>query len=81
MDKEKRDFIIKRGILGIGLPVAILMSITVGFQVPGYLFKLQSFNFKTFLISLLIFIPVFLAAGYFWGIFVYKYMRRNIKHF
>ena len=77
MDKNKKDFIIKRGVLGTGLPVGILMSITVGFQVPGYLFKLQSFNLKIFLLSLLFFIPVFLFAGYFWGILVYKYARKK----
>jgi hypothetical protein len=77
MDKAKRDFIIKRGVLGTGLPVGILMSITVGFQVPGYLFKMQGFDFKAFLLSLLIFVPVFLIAGYFWGILVYKYSRKN----
>ena len=77
MDKDKKDFIVKRGILGTGLSVGILMSLTVGFQVPGYLFKLQSFNFKTFLFSLGFFIPVFLIAGYFWGVVVYKYTRRK----
>jgi len=81
MDKNKRDFIIKRGVLGIGLPVAILMSITVGFQVPGYIFKLQNFNFKTFLFSLVIFTPVFLVAGYLWGVLVYKYARRDRRQF
>jgi len=77
MEKDKKDFIVRRGILGVGLPVGILMSINVGFQVPGYLFKLRSFNFKIFLLSLFFFIPVFLAAGYFWGILVYKYTRKK----
>ena len=79
MDKEKKDFVIKRGVLGTGLSVAILMSITVGFQVPGYLFKLQGFSLKTFLVSLFLFTPVFMGAGYFWGLFVYKYMRKDIN--
>jgi len=77
MEKNKKDFIIKRGVLGTGLPVGILMSITVGFQVPGHLFKLQSFNFKTFFLSLFLFVPVFLVAGYFWGILVYRYTRKK----
>ena len=29
MEKEKREFILKKGVLGIGLPVALLMSVTV----------------------------------------------------
>jgi len=77
MDKNKKDFIIKRGILGTGLPVGILMSITVGFQVPGYLFKLQSFNFKTFFLASFFFVLVFLTAGYFWGILVYRGARKK----
>ena len=81
MEKEKRDFVIKRGVFGIGLSVAILMAVTIGFQVPGYLFKLQSFNFKTFLVSLVIFTPIFLIAGYFWGILVYKYSSKNRERF
>ncbi len=77
MDKEKKDFIWKKGVLGVGLPVALLMSMTAGFQVPGYLFKLQSFNVKTFLMALLLFIPVFMIVGYFWGILVYKFTRKK----
>jgi hypothetical protein len=73
MNKEKKDFIIKRGILGTGLPVALLMSLTAGFQVPGSLFKLQSFNWGTFLTSLLVFTPIFLITGFFWGTIVYRY--------
>ena len=76
MDKKKKDFVIQRGVLGTGLSVAILMSLTAGFQVPGYLFKFQSFNFKTFLISLFLFTPIFLVAGYFWGIIVYQYTKK-----
>ena len=77
MDKAKKDFIWKKGVLGVGLPVALLMSMTAGFQVPGYLFKLQSFNVKTFLMALLLFIPVFMIVGYFWGILVYKFTRKK----
>ena len=77
MDKDKKDFIIKRGVLDTGLSVAILMSVTIGFQVPGYLFKLQSFNFKTFLLFFVFFAPVFLSAGYLWGVLVYKYARKK----
>lgn len=77
MDKAKKDFIIKRGVLGTGLSVAILMSVTIAFQVPGYIFRLQGFNLKTFIVSLVLFIPIFSIAGYFWGILVYN--RRHIK--
>ena len=76
MDKDKKDFVIKKGILGVGLPVAILMSVTAAFQKLGYLFKVQGFDFKTFLFFLSFFIPIFVAAGYFWGIVVYKYIRK-----
>lgn len=77
MNKEEKDFIVKRGILGVGLPVAILMSVTTGFQVPGYFFRLQGFNLRTCLSSLIIFVPIFLVAGYFWGKIVYKFMRKK----
>ncbi len=78
MEKEKRDFILKKGVLGVGLPVAILMAVTTGFQVPGYLFKFQAFNVKTFLVCLAIFTPIFMAAGYVWGIFVYRITRKKL---
>lgn len=77
MDKQKKDFVIKRGVLGIGLPIAVLMAVTTGFQVPGYLFKLQSFNFRIFLVSLAVFTPIFMVAGYFWGIVVYRFTHKN----
>ncbi len=77
MEKEKKDFILKKGVLGVGLPVAFLMALTVSFQVPGYLFRLQSFNFKTFLICLALFTPVFSAAGCLWGILVYGFTHKR----
>ena len=77
MDKAKRDFVFKRGVLGVGLPVAVLMSLTMGFQVPGALFKLQGFQFRTFLIALILFTPLFMAAGFLWGIFVYNFTSRR----
>lgn len=77
MDKEKRDFVFGRGVLGVGLPVAILMSVTTGFQVPGYRFKMQAFDPKTFAISLVLFLPIFMIAGYFWGILVYKFRKKK----
>ena len=77
MDKDKVDFVIKKGVLGIGLPVAVLMAVTTGFQVPGYIFKLQGFNLKTFLMALAIYTPIFLVAGYFWGMFVYRFTRKK----
>lgn len=76
MEKEKKDFVIKRGVLGMGLPVSLLMAITTGFQVPGYLFRFQGFNTKNFLLALVLFTPVFLVAGYFWGILVYKFTHK-----
>ena len=77
MDKAKKDFVLKKGMLGVGLPVAVLMAVTTAFQVPGYLFKLQGFNLKTFLVSLVIFTPIFLAAGAIWGVVVYKFTHKN----
>lgn len=77
MDKHKKDFIIKRGVLGTGVSVAILMSVTTAFQVPGYLFKLQSFNLKTFFVSLVLFVPIFSIAGYFWGYLVYNRVHKK----
>ena len=68
MDKDKKDFVIKKGVLGVGLPVAILMSVTAAFQSPGSLFRVQSFDLKTFLFFLSFLIPIFMVAGYFWGI-------------
>ena len=57
------------------MPVAVLMAITTGFQVPGYLFKLQGFNLKTSLIALVLFTPIFMAAGYVWGLVVYRFSK------
>ena len=77
VNKTKRDFVLKKGVLGLGLPVALLMSLTVSIQVPGHLFKLQGFNFKTFVTALALFTPIFIVAGYVWGRVVYKYIRRD----
>ena len=77
MDKTKQEFIWKRGVLGVGFPVAILMALTLSFQVPGYLFHLEGFNFKRFMIGLVVFVPVFSVAGYFWGVIVYRLKQRR----
>ena len=77
MDRAKRDFIVRRGVLGTGLPVALLMSLTIAFQVPGYLFKMQSFHWKTFVVALAVFVPIFGIAGWFWGLLVCRFFRRK----
>ena len=77
MDKEKKDFIFKRGVFGVGLPVGILMALTMAFQVPGYLFRLQGFSPKVFVIGMVLYVPIFMAAGFIWGILVYKYSRKK----
>ena len=77
MDKDKKEFIVKRGVLGVGLPVGILMSVTAAFQVPGYMFRIQAFNVRTFLTALVLFVPVFTIAGWFWGVIVYRFMRKK----
>ena len=77
MDKAKKDFILKRGVIGVGLPVGVLMAVTTAFQVPGYLFRLQGFDVKTFFLALAVFVPVFSVAGYFWGILVYKFKYKK----
>ncbi len=77
MDKDKKEFIWKRGVLRVGLPVALMMSTIAGYQAPGHFFNIQAFNVRTFLTSLALFMPVFLVAGYFWGIFVYRFTRKK----
>lgn len=79
MDQEKKEFILRRGVLGVGLPVAILMSLTVAFQKPGFIAQFQGFNLQTFFVSLLLFVPIFAAAGYFWGWWVYGFTHRSKK--
>ncbi len=73
----KRVFILKKGVLSVGLPVAVLMSLTVAFQKPGFVSQFQGFSLKTFLLSLVLFVPVFSAAGYVWGMWFYQLMRRR----
>ena len=77
MEKEKKEFIWKKGILGLGIPVAATMSVIAGYQAPGPVFRIQSFNFKNCLFALVILTPVFIIAGYFWGLFVYKFRRQK----
>ena len=72
MDKDKKEFIWNKGILGVGLPVGLLMSVISGYQVPGSIFKIQNFSIGNFFSSLILFIPIFLVAGFFWGILVYR---------
>lgn len=76
-DKEKNNFIWNKGILGVGLPVGLLMAVIAGYQVPGYTFKVQNFNLNNFLSGVLLFVPVFLIAGYFWGIIIYRLKRKK----
>ena len=77
MDKEKKDFIIQRGVLGIGLPMAFVTSCLMAFQEPGNVFHIESFKFGTFLFGLLLFVPVFAVAGYFWGLIVFKFRKKR----
>ncbi len=73
----KRAFILKKGVLGVGLPVAVLMSLTLAFQKPGAVAQFQGFNLRTFFLCLGIFVPVFSAAGYLWGMWFYQLMRKR----
>ncbi len=79
MDEERKRFILRKGVLGVGLPVAVLMSLTVAFQKPGFVFQFQGFSLKTFLLGLVFFVPVFSVAGYFWGMWFYQLMRKRGK--
>lgn len=75
--QARRTFIVRRGVLGVGLPIALLMALTVGFQVPGTLTRFQGFTLRAFLLALLVFTPVFAAAGYLWGVVVYRLLQRK----
>ena len=77
MDKEKKDFILKRGVLGVGLPTAVLAGVIAGYQVPAQPTHFQNFSLSTSLFSFALFAPVFVIAGYFWGIYVYKHIRKK----
>jgi len=77
--EERRIFILKKGVLSVGLPVAVLMSLTVAFQKPGFVSQFQGFSFRTFLLGLGIFLPIFSVAGYLWGLWFYQLMRRRGK--
>ena len=77
MEKEKKEFIWKKGILGLGIPVAAAMSVIAGYQVPGTPFKIQSFNIKNFLLTAAILTPIFIIAGYFWGVLVYRFKHNK----
>ena len=79
MEKERTRFILRKGVLGVGLPVAVLMSLTLAFQKPGVFFQFQGFNLKTFLGGLALFLPVFGAAGYLWGAWFYRLLSRRGK--
>ncbi len=71
MSPEKQKFVLKRGVVGTGLPVAMLTSLMVAFQRPGSLVQFQSFNVRTFMIGLGVFVPIFVVAGYVWGFWLY----------
>ena len=77
MCDNSKEKMIKRGVVGVGLPVALLMSLTAGFQTPGYIFRLQNFNFLTFISFLIILTPIFSAAGCLWGLAVYRYKKNR----
>ncbi len=77
--EDKRAFVLKRGVLGVGLPIAVLMALTLSFQKPGSVSQFQGFSFKTFLLGLIVFVPVFSAAGALWGMWFYWLMRKRGK--
>ena len=77
MDQERRKFAVRRGMFGTGLPVAVLMSIFFAFQRPGHVLQFQNFRPNTFLLGMLLFTPIFLVAGYFWGVWVYASTKRQ----
>ena len=77
MEKEKKEFIWKKGILGFGIPIAATMSVIVGYQVPGSPMKLHSFDVKNCFFAALILVPLFSIAGFFWGFFVYNPRKKK----
>lgn len=77
MDEEKQKFLLKRGVMGVGIPVSILMSITFAFETPGHVLRMQAFDWRRFVLSLVIFVPVFSTAGYVWGLLVYRFLRKK----
>ena len=77
--EERRAFILKKGVLGVGLPVAVLMSLTLAFQKPGSFAQFQGFSLRPFSWGLILFVPIFSVAGYFWGMWFHQLMRKRGK--
>jgi hypothetical protein len=80
MEKEKKDFVIKRGVLGWGIPFWLIVSFLQGFQKPDAgIFDFGSFNFKVFFSYSLICLPVSLIAGFFWGLWMWGLLKKQKK--
>ena len=67
MEKEKKDFIIKRGVLGWGITTAILFSLLMSFVKQD----------ATFLGTLATAIILFPIGGYFWGLWMWHMKKKK----
>lgn len=69
MEKERKDFIFRRGVLGWGIPFWLTMSLWYAFKKPdGGIFDFGSFNLQVFYAYALISLPLSLVGGFFWGL-------------
>jgi hypothetical protein len=80
MLKEKRKFVIKNGILGWGVPFWLIMTLWRSFQKPGSgVFEFGSFDLKKFLLESLVYFPIALIMGYFYGLSMYRFWEERKK--
>jgi hypothetical protein len=67
--RGRRRFVWVNGVVGWGIPTAILWSIWMGYSIGWN-------RTVSFLISALIFFPI---GGYFWGAWMWYWMERSYK--
>jgi len=72
MDKEKRKFIIRQGMIGVGLPSGVLSAIVMAWWInPG------GTLFKSLLLELLVMVPFMMCGGLVCGLIMWKYVQRK----
>jgi len=70
MSRDKRRFIVRYGVIGVGLPVGIVWAIVK----PLWAHTSGSYT-RELLIDLLSGVPVFLCGGALWGWIMWRWME------
>jgi hypothetical protein len=78
MEQAKKRYVIVHGILGMGIPAALLWSFLTVCERPGACLDFQSPEWTRFLPSFFAAIPIFTIGGYLHGLWTYKHFQKAV---